>query len=280
MAKNNPIITRMPREVKGELFDLNIMPAGSGQLEKKRGMNIQKYGGYNKLTGSYYFVAEYLEKSKRVRSIETVYLYAEKLYRDDPIKYCMDILHLQAPRIVCREIRADALLEMDGSRLYISGRTGNYYVCEHAYQLAIDPSREKYIRDLQKYVDRCTAKRAELPVTERDGVTAEKNVDMYDFFVEKLRTKTYQKLLENMQKDLYKSKSVFENKTLFEQAKLLLEILKAFRCNAQNANLTELNGKGTVGRVCVAKKISSSKNAYLIHQSVTGLYEVREDLLN
>ena len=100
MAKNNPIITRMPREVKGELFDLNIMPAGSGQLEKKRGMNIQKYGGYNKLTGSYYFVAEYLEKSKRVRSIETVYLYAEKLYRDDPIKYCMDILHLQAPRIV------------------------------------------------------------------------------------------------------------------------------------------------------------------------------------
>ena len=58
-----------------------------------------------------------------------------------------------------------------------------------------------------------------------------------------------------------------------------MEILKAFRCNPQYANLKELCNKGTVGRILQHKRISDCQEAVLVHQSVTGLYEVREDLL-
>ena len=279
MGKNNPIVTRMPREVKGQLFDLQLMPAGKGQMEKKTGMDIARYGGYNKITGSFYFVVEHSVKGKRIRSIEPVYLYAAGLYRADPVQYAVSVLGLSEPRIICPEIRADALLELDGNRMYISGRTGDKYVCEHAYQLAIDTKREKYIKALGKYAERCAARRCELPITAYDGITAEENLDLYAFFLEKMSSGVYGRLLKNMKKDLEASKDVFLSKTPYEQVLILLEILKPFCSNAQNANLNELCGKGTVGRITINKKISSLKTASLIHQSVTGLYEVCEDLL-
>ena len=143
MAKNNPIITRMPREEKGLLFKQPIMPAGLGQLPLKAGKPIEKYGGYNKLTGSYYCVVEHTEKKKRVRSIETVLLYARGLYESDPVKYCREILGLVDPVVVAPKIRIDALLELDGFRLYPSGRTEDKIVYKHGYPLAIDAERER-----------------------------------------------------------------------------------------------------------------------------------------
>lgn len=279
MAKNNPIVTRMPREVKGQLFDRQLMSAGKGQLEKKRGMDIEKYGGYNKLTGAYYFAVEHTEKNKRVRSIETVYLYCQSDYEKDPIAYCIGVLGLVEPRIICREIRADALLEVDGLRLYISGRTGDYYVCEHAYQLAIDAARERKIKSISKYLERCAKQRAELPLTKFDGFARADNEDLYSFYLSKLESGVYHKLLSNMEKDLKGSQGDFKQKSEYEQACILMEILKAFRCNPQNANLKSLCGKGTVGRVQISKKLDNITSAFLIHQSPTGLYEIREDLL-
>ena len=279
MEKNNPIITRMPWEVKGQLYDLQLMKAGKGQLERKQGLPVERYGGYNKLTGSYYFVAEHTLKKIRVRTIEPVYLYREAAYRKDPVDYCKTVLHLQDPIIVCKEIRADSLLEIGGSRLYISGRTGDYYVCEHAYQLAVDKTTELYIRQLQKYTERCAARRTELPITPYDGIIEEQNLQLYDLLVNKMEANVYRDLLGNMKQDLVNSREAFCRKTPAQQARLLLEILKAFRCNAQNANLKELCGKGTVGRITISKRISGCGKAALVHQSVTGLYEVREDLL-
>ena len=82
-----------------------------------------------------------------------------------------------------------------------------------------------------------------------------------------------------MEKDLTAHQAAFERMSLYDQAITLLEILKAFRCNAQNANLIALCGKGTVGRVLISKKLDKCTSAYLIHQSPTGLFELKEDLL-
>ena len=279
MAKNNPIITRMPREAKGQLFDLQLMPAGKGQLAKKIGLEVDRYGGYNKITGSFYCVVEHTDKKKRVRTIEPIYLYQQQLYRRDPVSYCSTVLRLDSPKIICREIRADALLEIDNSRLYISGRTGSYYVCEHAYQLAIDAEKEAQIKALSKYAKRCAAKRQELPIMPQDRIDGERNQKLFRFFLDKLAAPVYHSLLENMEKDLREHQAVFEKMSLYDQAMTLLEILKAFRCNAQNANLTALCEKGTVGRVLISKKLDKCTSAYLIHQSPTGLFESKEDLL-
>ena len=278
MAKNNPLITRMPREEKGQLFNLNIMPAGQGQLPIKAGKPIEKYGGYNKLTGSYYCVVEHTEKKKRVRSIETVLLYARGLYESDPVKYCREILGLADPVVVAPKIRIDALLELDGVRLYPSARTNDKIVYKHSYPLAIDAEREKYIRGLTKYIERCT--KAELPVTAYDKISAEENVAMYNWFIERLESSVYGKLMPALLANLKASTETFESMSILAQAKTLMEILKAFKCDAQNPNLKELCGKGVVGRIQKKAALQGFQSAYLIHQSPTGLYEYRTDLLH
>lgn len=279
MAKNNILVTRMPKEVKGALFDLQLMPAKKGQLEKKAGMSIEKYGGYNKLTGAYFFVAEYTEKKKRVRSIQPVYLYQKTLYEKNPLAYCEQVLKLEKPRIVCRRILTDSLLELDGQRLLVSGRTGSRILCKHTYQLAVDGRREKYIKALSKYVERCAIKKAELLVTAYDGLSSEGNLDLYDWFLEKSRQKVYADLLKSMRADMETHRNKFASMAILGQAKLLLEILKSFQCNSRWTSFTDLCGKGTVALITKGMNLTSYKSAYLINQSVTGVYENKVNLL-
>lgn len=279
MAKNNVLVTRVPHEVKGQLFDLQILPAGKGQLPKKEGLPVEKYGGYNKLTGACFFAVEYTDKKKRVRSLQPVYVYKKDLFEKDPVKYCETVLDLKDPKIIVPKIRMDSLLELDGKRLYVSGRTGSRLLCEHSYQLAIEYTWEKYIRNLCKYVERCDAKKLELPVTVYDGLTYEKNESLYDCFLSKCEQTIYADFVSNMKADLIQHRAVFDAMSMLPQCRILLEILKAFRCNALNPNFTSLCGKGSVAQVLRSMNLSNYSGAYLINQSVTGLYEVKVDLL-
>ena len=279
MAKNNPIITKAPVEAKGQLFDLQLMPAGKGQLEKKLGLLVEKYGGYNKIAGAYFCVVEHTEKKKRIRTIEPVYLYQKERYEKNPKLYAEEILHLVDPVIICKTIRINALVELDGLRLNITGRTGNRILLEHSFQLAIDDASTDYIRKLAKYLERCKARRTELPITEFDGITREKNLQLYSFFLKKLQSPCYGALFASLYSDMQNSVNTFEEMSLYHQTVILLEILKAFRCNAQKPDFTLLCGKGSVGAILKNKNISQLSSAYLVHQSVTGLFEVRENLL-
>lgn len=279
MAKNNILVTRMPKEVRGALFDLQLMPAGKGQLEKKAGMLIKKYGGYNKLTGAYFFVAEYTEKKKRVRAIQPVYLHQKALYEKDSLAYCRQVLGLENPKIVCRRILTDSLLELDGQRLCISGRTSRQLLFKHTYQLAADVLHERYIKDLSKYVERCAEKKAELPVTEYDGLSKEGNLGLYDWFLEKSRQKVYADLLKSLCTDMETYRDKFASMSMLGQAKLLLEILKSFQCNSRWTNFTDLCQKGSVSIIVKSMIIGKLSSAYLINQSVTGVYENKINLL-
>ena len=279
MAKNNVLVTRMPREVKGQLFDLQIMPAGKGQLEKKQGLDIQKYGGYNKIGGAYFCVVEHTDKKKRVRTIEPVYIYKKALFEATPEKYCKEILGLSEPIVIIKKLRIDSLLELNGKKLYLTSRTGNNLIYKHAYQLTIGYEFEKYIKELQKYSERCYAKRTELQLTDRDNICREKNIELFNTFVNKCGEKVYSEFFKNMRDDMENNREKFEAMSILAQTKLLLEILKAFKCNAQNADFSELCGKGTVGRIAKSKTISKLESAVLVSQSITGLYETRTNLL-
>lgn len=277
--KNTPIVTFAPYQQKGELYDLQIMPKGKGQLPIKQGLDINKYGGYNKITGSYFFVAEYTDKKKRVRAILPVYLYALKEYEKDPIAYCKDILHLEEPRIIVKKILNSALFELNGSRVMITGRTGNQFVCKHAYEFAIDDAHSAYVKALDKYVARCTIAKSELEITKYDGISKESNVKLYEWFFERLNSNSYKPLFTSVIKDMDSCREKYEDLCVLNQSKILLEILKLFKCDRQCPNFELLNGKKSVGIIYASSSLNKVISAYLINQSVTGLYEVKVDLL-
>jgi CRISPR-associated endonuclease Csn1 len=180
------------------------------------------------------------------------------------------------------KVRIDALLELNGSRFMISSRSGNSIILKHTYQLLIGTEGEQYIKNLAKYSERCAAKKVELTVTEFDGISAEGNLALYRWLAQKGTEKPYSRCfsaLSIMGNEMKEYEDKFAAMSIWEQAKILLEAIKAFCCNAVYANFKELSGKGTRGRVEMNKKISSLDTAFLINQSVTGLYEHRVDLL-
>ena len=47
MKKNSVIVTHMPYERTGLLFDMQPLVAGKGQIKRKSNFDIAKYGGYS-----------------------------------------------------------------------------------------------------------------------------------------------------------------------------------------------------------------------------------------
>lgn len=279
MNKNNILVTRMPREAKGQMFDLNILSAGKGQLQIKQGRDITKYGGYNNLSGAYYFVVEHTEKKKRIRTIEAVMLCYKTIYEQNPLRYCTEYLGLCDPKIIVGKVRIDTLWEFNGSKVYVTGRTGSALVCKHAYELVADAEHEQYIKQVGKYIERCTKAKKELEITAFDGINYDKNIELYNWFVEKLNAEVYVRLFKNAISTLIEYSNVFYDMPLYSQCKLLLEILKLFKCDRQLSDFSELSGPKSAGIIQFNKKISNMDSAYLINQSVTGMYEYKIDLL-
>ena len=278
MAKNNPIITFMPVIVKGAISDLQIMPKGKGQLPVKQGMDVDKYGGYNKISGSYFAVIEHQKGKKTLRTIVPVFIHDEAKYRKDPVRY-FESYGFTNPKVIASKIPFNTLLAINGVRLYITGRSRDEILYKHSYELSIDDEHVQYLKDVKKYLDRCKAQKRELKLTDRDGITSEKNEKMYDWFLDKLRMNVYNSIFGSMITDMTQNRNKFSELSVLVQCSILFEILKAFKCDRQCPSFKELNGKGTVGIVRGGKNIHGNDTTYLINQSVTGLYEYKVDLL-
>ena len=280
LQKNNILVSRRSYEAKGALFDLQIVPAGKGQLRIKEDKPIEKYGGYNKITGAYYCVVEHTVKGKRSRSIEPVFLYKKALYERDPAAYCREILSLEEPEIIYPKLLTGALLEIDGKRLYICGRSNDSLLCKHDYQLALSASDEKYIKALSKHVSRCNAeKNDDVPLSLNSDISKENNMKLYELFLAKLQAPVYFRLFSNQLEKLMSGADKFREFPLTLQCRFLLEILKLFKCDRQLTDLSAIKGPSKSGTVKFTKSLDKVKSAFLINSSVTGLYRYKTDLL-
>ena len=279
MRKNSPIVTFKPLENKGMLFDLQIMPRGKGQLPIKNGLSIEKYGGYNKLKGAYFCVVEHNHKNKVIRTIEPVYVYKKREFEENPEKYCVEVLGLENPRVIINRILINTVMQLNGCRLAITGRTGDNIVYKHTYQFAVNDEYTKYIKELGKYIERCKASNEIFASNEY--VNLKSNEELYDWFIKRLSSNTYSSIapLKNVINAAKDNRSKFISLDLLQQSNILFELLKTFQCNSVWTSLKILNGKGIVGRIQFSKQISNLESAYIINQSITGLYEKRVDLL-
>ena len=278
MNKNNVLYSRMPISVKGQLYDLQLLRAGKGQVAIKQGLDTEKYGGYNKATGTYFALVEHKEKGQAVRTLESVYLIDLAKYESDPDRFAKVHWYSDA-KVIIPQILIGSLLEIEGVRLNISGRSEPRVLFNHAHQLVVSYEDSLSIKAIAKYIERCNAAKKELYISGQDGISIENNIRLYDMLSDKIRNSIYGKLFENMLNDMDEGKKKFVSMSVLEQCKLLMEILKAFKCDAQHPSFKELNGKGSVAGIKKNKKISSYSSVYLIHQSASGLYEKKIDLL-
>lgn len=280
--RNTPIISIKPYEQKGAFFDIQPLKKGNGQASLKSGKEISKYGGYKNVIGSYFCIVKHKEKSKDIISVRPVYAMNKKVFENNPIKYCEEQLQLNSPEIIIKKLLMKSMIEIDGSRICITGRQPKALLFMHTYQLAISDFYSYYLKQAQIFIEKCTS--AKTKVSSKI-INKKMNVEIYDFFLAKLNNPTYYKLFSKEANDLLNAKENFCLLNEWEQARILLEILKIFKCDRTIGDVKDtetktnpkvkLRGLGNfgLGNIRYQNTISKKNSVYIINQSVTGLYE-------
>lgn len=287
LSKNNLLFTKLSYEGQGGLFDQNLMQKGKGQVPIKLGTpveNIAKYGGYNKATITYLVLMEVSEKGKRKRILEALPLYKKNELKtnEDLIKFFMnkwadEKKKYTDPKVVKSKIRIQSLLEINGFKVHITGKSGNQYVLSSAEQLCLSKDNEQIIRNVVKYNELFNVKK-QLEENnlneERKNLIGNELTKGFDILLDKMKVKKFYNRFTPIEM-IIKNQEMFKTLTLAEKAKILIEILYLFQCNRVISDLSLLGGSGSQGAISIGKNLKESDEVILIEQSVTGFYEKR-----
>lgn len=286
MRKNNVLFTRRAYEVKGGLFDQNILKKGKGQIPIKGGADERlrsrdKYGAYNKASGAYFMLVESDgKKGERKRTIEFVPVYLAKSLEESVElrrRYCEEELGLVNPDVRILKIKINTLFDVDGFKMHLSGRTGKQLLFKGANQLVLSEELQLIVKKIGKY---CAdyKENKEAVLSEKSEVTQEVLEELYDEFLHKLRNSLYGHRLSAQIEKIEKGKEIFQSMSNEQKCLILMEILHLFQCASQAANLQLIDGPGKAGILVLNNDISKLEDIKIINQSITGFYEQVIDL--
>ena len=241
MKKNNILVTRRIYEVKGGLFDQQIMKKGKGQIPIKGGderlKNIYKYGGYNKASGAYFMLVKSLDKkNNEQRTLEFLPIYMKDYVEQSEEKaqeYLVTNRKLKNPEIILPKVKIDTLFKVDGFYMWLSGRTENRLIFKCANQLILSEEDVKILKKVIKFINR-KKENKDIVLNEYDGITEEDAGNLYETFIRKLKDSIYKKRLAlqgegnifKLDKITYKSiKKIPEVNAYIEQGNRVLGIL-------------------------------------------------------
>lgn len=285
MGRNTPLVTRMGVEEHGGLADQTVCPArivkenpGSYfplKTEEQRLTNVSRYGGFQKIKGSYYFLVEHEVKKKRIRSLEQLPAYLRERADDNVLEdYCREILGYKGPEVRLSKILMQSLVKRDGFFMYLGGRTNARILGFNAVQLCLGQEWNNYVARLERFKE----KGKETDTTEdlRKRITKERNAELYQELMKKHTQMIYRQKPNPLGDKLKEKQEGFQELTLKDQVSVLLEILKVSMSKNLSLDAKELELKHSV--TLFGKKISDQQEFLLIHQSVTGLFETVIDL--
>ncbi len=282
MMQNNILYTEYTYCDSGQLYNATVYKKGDTSLTipLKKGLSIEKYGGYKSANTSYFAMIEYDGKKGRERMILGVPIYVDNMLKHNPdafIEYCENVKGYKNVKILRAKIKKNALISVNGFPMRIRGENERDLQLKNNLQLKLLTPFEKCVRNIEKYLE----KNASFEVDEeRDGLSDDELNNLYDCFLTKLET-IYKNRPANQSKLMREKEMFFKDElSLKEKSKCLNEILNMLRCDiATTANL-DILGKGkTTGNIAINKNTFSNKSELkFINQSVTGIFVNEEEL--
>lgn len=153
----------------------------------------------------------------------------------------------------------------------------------NASQLYTDNTTDEYVNELIKIIGMgdngiITGNESQyITKTNKDGVirivvNKENNEKLYETLKNKLDSKIYKGLsaFASFKTNMERGKDKFCKLSVLEQAKVLLQILKVFRCNAVNSNIELIGGGRGSGSIKINKNITDV-DFKLVNLSPAGL---------
>lgn len=294
MSKNNIRYTRYSSKQKGGLFDQNILKKGNGQVSVKKNSplsDIEKYGGYNRATSTYFAIVKYTDKKgNALKSFVPVNLYDEHEYINNSISYItQELLKLEPDaknvEILIPCVKYNSLISVNGYRMHISSKSngGKTIVCKPAVQLVVGIEEERYVKKISKYLEKCKNLREIKEITYHDGISQKENIALYVKLKEKLNTNLFKVKFSKLATTVTNKEELFNSLSVYEQCVVLMEVLAILHANVRTGDLSLIGEAKKSGVVSIGNKISKNKDIQsfkIIHQSVTGLFEQEIELLD
>lgn len=220
------------------------------------------------------------KKGKEMRSIEFVPLYLKDFIEateENAVCYLKEKRDLKEPEILLKEIKTDALFEIDGFKMWLSGRTGSQLVFKGANQLILSPDDVRCLKKILRFIQR-RKENKNLLICKADNINEADLMHLYDTFLDKLQNTVYNKRLSAQVKTLEEKRENFVKLKTEEKCIILNEILHMFQCQSGSANLKLIGGPASAGILLMNRNITQCKNIYIINQSPAGIFEKKIDL--
>lgn len=293
---NHVHVTRYAFCRKGGLFKQNPVKASSGLVERKRGLDTEKYGGYNETTASFFSLVKYTDvKKTNVMIMPVELLYADK-YRKDPdfaLSYANKTIKSitgKAPSSVSfpfgdRILRINTVFEFDGIRMCLAAKDsgGKNISFSNISPFICAENSENYIRLVEKFCEKIKKNPSITFDPEYSMITKESNLVIYDLYTKKLGEHPFKLRPANPLDILIKGKDKFISLTEMEQAKCLMNIQTLFSRFSGGCDLEKIGGKPNQSSTRLSSNISNWKKNYkvvrIIDTSASGLFEIKSDNL-
>ena len=285
MASSRILVTRFAYENKGGFYDQQPLKAEFCKtpkipLKSKNPCfhNYERYGGYDKDRGAYFFLVDYIEKNKHIRSFKYVPVRLVEDIESNPnrlFQYCVEPypfgLGLVQPKILLKKLLINSKIIINDFPFIITGRSDNSFLVHHCIQLVLPHSEELYINMIIKSISDDKL---------HTGITHEHNLTLYDLLLDKHKNTIYNKRPNNQVDVLTSGKLLFQTMTLMEQCKTLKNILQIFSCNVSGGfNLSSIGGAKKVGEMRPNMNITNEKSVLVVNSSPTGLTTQVIDLM-
>lgn len=278
MQKNTPLLTRMNFEKHGGIADESLYSAKVAKPENylplksadERMSDVKKYGGFTAAKVAYYFIVHHKEGKKENITIEALPLHCkDKVEREENglEKYCEEVLGYGEVNIIRRKLKIQSLLEFNGYKVYLSGRSEERLILRNAMSLCLPTKWVTFIKKLEKAVD--------IKIIE-EVITPENNIKLYDILADKHVNTVYAKRLNKFGKKLLDGREKFVLLGVEEQCEILLQVLRLSRIGTTVANLKKIGASDGSGEMKTSKNLKASDRPAVINQSPCGLYEKKE----
>ena len=290
MCKNTPIITRLPFEQKGQLF--NIQPKSKYEAKKENYVpvkakdekmsDVTKYGGYTSLNPAYFIFFEHGPEKKRKKCFETVHsYYLTQIKNDTDLLESLERKGYKNPKIIDNKIKKYSLIKLNGYFLYIIGMDSRKNIeFSNATSMCLSNKFVQYIHKLENantIIGLCEKKKT-IPILSEE-ITFADNMKLYRELTDKHLNSIYKNHPKSIGKYLKEGEKAFEFLTLEQQVKVLYNIVQYSSFQKGTFSLDIIGGPKEVGRIRISGNMTDAKELKLINYSVTGLYKNEVDLL-
>lgn len=283
IRRNTVLISRMVKEVDGQLFDLTLMKKGKGQVPIKssdeRLTDISKYGGYNKATGAYFAFVKYLRGKKIIKSFEYVPVYlAKKIDNDSKLlqEYLTTEKGLKDVKILVPKILINSLFKYNGSLIRIPGRYDKKsLVVNIDSPLLLDSTYISQLKVIESYMYKkrnAKSKDTEILLTKYALEQLQDLDSLFDVIAYKLNESIYC-VVDDKYGKLMKCRDNFISLDKETKCEMIYELLRLFQCNSQLANLTKIGATSKFGSIIISKNLKDTDKMSIIHQSPSGIFE-------